>query len=266
MLAVGFVEAARLAASCDGAVHLWDPFVGTSVRQLDASSGSASGITSSSSSGRYPTVTAMKTLPTQSVLVAATAEGTLRLLDTRSPLTYQHELKISPVAAGLVRCLTTGPNGHWVAAGHSSGILSLVDIRTGGLLAHWKGHEGEVLQVSGWASPGSSQQHLISSSLDQSVSVWSADDGKLRFHLRGTSEPVHCLAVVPNSNGGHGELVTATTANRIGVHTSLTSTSSFSSTRLRSDAFKGVLTSMAVVPLNRTLLLGSDTGAVTLLC
>lgn len=65
----------------------------------------------------------MKSLPAQPVLVTATAEGTLRLLDTRSPLSYQHELKISPVAAGLVRCLATGSNGHWVAAGHSSVVL-----------------------------------------------------------------------------------------------------------------------------------------------
>jgi WD repeat-containing protein 81 len=38
LLGVSFIDTARLAASCDGAVHLWDPFVGTSVRQLDASS------------------------------------------------------------------------------------------------------------------------------------------------------------------------------------------------------------------------------------
>ena len=51
------------------------------------------------------------------------------------------------MAAGLVRCLTAGSNGYWVAAGHSSGILSLIDLRTGMLLSSWKGHEGEVLQV-----------------------------------------------------------------------------------------------------------------------
>lgn len=66
LLGVSFIEASRLAASCDGAVHLWDPFVGTSVRQLDATS-----------SSRYPTVTAMKALPAPNAsLVVATAEGT----------------------------------------------------------------------------------------------------------------------------------------------------------------------------------------------
>lgn len=38
LLSVSFIDTARLAASCDGAIHLWDPFVGTSVRQLDGSS------------------------------------------------------------------------------------------------------------------------------------------------------------------------------------------------------------------------------------
>jgi len=151
------------------------------------------------------------------------------------------------------------------------------------LLSSWKGHEGEVLQVnaasprvipikiqsidaflflfklSEWTSPGGSQ-HLISSSLDQTVSVWSPEEsGKFRFNLRGWSEPVHCVGLCG------GELVTATTGNRIGVHTSLTANASFTSTKLRSDTIRGVLTAMAVVPLNRMLVLGSDTGSITLL-
>lgn len=77
---------------------------------------------------------------------------------------------------------------------------------------------------------------------------------------RGTTEPVHCLNIY------NDELISGTTGNRIGVHTSVASEASFSSTKLRSDAFKGMLTSMALLPLNRLLLLGAETGVINLLC
>lgn len=77
---------------------------------------------------------------------------------------------------------------------------------------------------------------------------------------RGSAEPVHCL------NTYNNELISGTTGNRIGVHTSLEADASFSSTKLRSDAFRGLLTSMAVLPLNRLLLLGADNGNISLLC
>lgn len=78
--------------------------------------------------------------------------------------------------------------------------------------------------------------------------------------LRGPTEPVHLISLYGD------EVITGTTANRIGVHTSVSPTASFSSTRLRSDTFRGVLTTMAVLPLNRLLLLGADNGTIRLLC
>ena len=43
----------------------------------------------------------MKALPAPNAsLVVATAEGTLRLLDTRSPLAYQQELKVRKPVVG----------------------------------------------------------------------------------------------------------------------------------------------------------------------
>lgn len=82
----------------------------------------------------------------------------------------------------------------------------------------------------------------------------------LHYLLRGTTEPVHCLSVY------HNELISGTTNNRIGVHTALAADASFSSTRLRSDTLRGVLTCMCVLPLNRLMLLGSDNGTISLLC
>ena len=69
-----------------------------------------------------------------------------RFLDVRKA-TYTHDFKCSTAPAGLMRCVTASPDGNWVAVGYSSGIISVVDTRTGLLLASWKGHEGELLQV-----------------------------------------------------------------------------------------------------------------------
>jgi len=78
--------------------------------------------------------------------------------------------------------------------------------------------------------------------------------------FRGATEPVHCMAMHEQA------LVIGTTANRIGVYTAIEMTTSLNSSKLRSDAFKGILTAMAVLPLNRQLLLSADNGGITLLC
>lgn len=53
------------------------------------------------------------------------------------------QVSLTPV--GLVRCVAIGPSGYWAAVGQSSGFLTILDIRTGLVIASWKGHEGEVL-------------------------------------------------------------------------------------------------------------------------
>lgn len=52
VLAVGFCETARLAVSCDSAVHLWDPYVGRVVAVSD--------------SARCPPVNTLRPLPSPS--------------------------------------------------------------------------------------------------------------------------------------------------------------------------------------------------------
>jgi WD40 repeat protein len=65
-------------------------------------------------------------------------------------VTYAQEFKCTMAQAGLIRCVTVSPNSNWVAIGYSSGIISILDVRTGLLLGTWKGHEGEILQVRHW--------------------------------------------------------------------------------------------------------------------
>ncbi|XP_074657326.1 WD repeat-containing protein 81-like [Tubulanus polymorphus] len=241
VFAVTFLESKRLVVSCDSVVHIWDPFVCSTIKEFEGN--------------REPPVTVLTPMPSPSTsLITATTDSTLRFLDVRLAK-YAHEYKCTTGPAGLIRCVTVSPNCNWVAIGYSSGIISILDVRTGLLLGTWKGHEGEILQIK-----ASTNNSFVSSSFDQTMNLWSTDDGKLTGSLKGHTEPVHCFSFYKS------EIISATTANRVGVHTSLDHLASFSSTKLRSDTFRGVLTTMAVLPLNRLLLLGADNGSIRLLC
>lgn len=46
--------------------------------------------------------------------------------------------------AGLIRCVAVAPSGSWVALGQASGFLTVLDLRTGTVMAAWRAHDGEV--------------------------------------------------------------------------------------------------------------------------
>lgn len=66
-----------------------------------------------------------------------------------------------------------------MAMGQSSGQITVIDTRTGLVISTWCAHEGEVLQLS-----AVDESTIVSSSLDQTVSVWNVHDGKFKFHMR----------------------------------------------------------------------------------
>ncbi|XP_022830697.1 WD repeat-containing protein 81 [Spodoptera litura] len=240
VLSLTFLESLRLAVSTDSVVHIWDPFMESVVSQLD---------------NLKSPVSIVRTLagPSAAVL-AATTDATLRVIDARTPHT-SHELKLPMSATTFIRCMCVSSAGGWAACGLASGHVAVTDLRTGLTIAVWKAHDGEVLRLA-----TVDEHRLLSSGLDQVTALWRPDDGELIAHLKGSTEPVHCLSVY------YKELISGTTNNRVGVHTSLGQDASFSSTKLRSDTFRGVLTCMAVLPLNRLLLLASDNGTISLLC
>ncbi|XP_023248259.1 WD repeat-containing protein 81 [Copidosoma floridanum] len=241
ILAMTFLESLRYAVTCDGAVHCWDPFMGSYLGCPE--------------SPRPTPVNVLVASPAPSTtILAATADITLRVIDCRT-FQYVNEMKVSMNPTGLIRCIAVAPSGHWVALGQASGFLTILDIRTGLIIASWKGHECEILQLEVL-----NETTIISSSLDQTIAVWSATDGKLKFYLKGVTEPIHCTAVYEQ------QLISGTTANRIGVHSVAEASGAYSFSKLRHEAFKGVLTAMALLPLNRLLLLGADNGIINLIC
>ncbi|KAH3845168.1 WD repeat-containing protein 81-like [Dreissena polymorpha] len=243
VFSVAYLENLRLVASCDSTVHIWDPFMGETVRQLESS--------------RYSPVIALCPLPSPSnMVVTATTDNTLRFLDVRASR-YAHEYKCVIGSHGAIRSLTTSSDGAWVMVGFSSGVISVLSTHTGMLQGSFKAHDGEILQMKGY-----NKTCFLSTAFDLTMKMWSVEGASFKevCSFKGQTEPIHCVGFYRN------QIVSATTSNKIGVHTSVDNQANFSSTKLRSEVFKGVLTCMEILPLNRTLLLGADNGLIRLLC
>lgn len=101
---------------------------------------------------------------------------------------------------------------------------------------------------------------VISSSSDYTLTVWKELEQKPLRQYKSQSDPIHAFDLYGS------ELVTGTVANKIGVYSMADiSVSPVSCTKLSSENFRGTLTSLAVLPTKRLLLLGSDNGAIRLL-
>lgn len=162
---LAFLESVRLAVSCDSGVHIWDPFVGAQVNQIEGS--------------KYTPISIVRTYPSPSSLIlAGTADSTVKVIDSRIA-DYVLEWKLATSPSGSVRCLTVSPSGNWIAVGLSAGQIVMLDGRTGIIQASWKASEGELLQMQ---TPN--ENELITSSLDNSISVWNTQSGSLMYSLR----------------------------------------------------------------------------------
>nr|XP_015223028.1 PREDICTED: WD repeat-containing protein 81 [Lepisosteus oculatus] len=241
---VGQLDALQEVVSCDGTVHLWDQFSGKQIRTYEVSD------------SKNP-VTAVTTMPAPHCsVVFGSADSALRFIDPRKPgLQHEFRLAYNNISAGLIRYLTVSPNGRTIAAGFSSGFVVLIDARTGLILRGWPAHEGDILQMK--AADGSL---LVSSSTDHTLSVWKELEQKPLHTYRATSDPIHTFDLYGP------EIVAGTVANKISVYSMLdVSASPASTTKLSSENFRGTLTSLAVLPTKRLLLLGSENGAIRLL-
>ncbi|XP_051035949.1 WD repeat-containing protein 81 isoform X3 [Phodopus roborovskii] len=238
---VGQLEAPQYVVSCDGAVHVWDPFTGKTLRTVDPSD------------SRVP-LTAVAVMPApHTSITMASSDSTLRFVDCRKP-GLQHEFRLGGgLNPGLVRSLAVSPSGRSVVAGFSSGFMVLLDTRTGLVLRGWPAHEGDILQIK--AIEGSM---LVSSSSDHSLTVWKELEQKPTHHYKSSSDPIHTFDLYGS------EVVTGTVANKIGI-CSLLEPPSQATTKLSSENFRGTLTSLALLPTKRHLLLGSDNGIIRLL-
>lgn len=232
------IESKRMVASCDGAVHIWDPVTGTTVCEFDV--------------GRNNNITSMRTLPAPSTCLAiATTEGNMRLYDVRQNK-FAQEWKLSPqTSIGIIRSICTNAEGTWIAAGFSSGIVSVLDLQVGILRGQARVHDGEIVQMEPVPGYG-----FISASVDSNIRMWH-EDGNVSHILKSSNDSIHTVVYTKQ------QLLWSNTTNKLNIH-SKERFSSFHTYRIGQDSFKGAVSKMAFLPINRLYLFGADNGNVML--
>ncbi|CAO3703226.1 unnamed protein product [Rhizopus stolonifer] len=118
-------------ASCDGHLHLWDPETGTGIHQFTTS---------------RSFLASVKPIFHSRHLVGGTVDGHLTFYDAHNHTAMQ-TWKSNIVATGLIRVVAVNPSERLIAVAFSTGTISLIESRTGTLVASWKGGESEITSM-----------------------------------------------------------------------------------------------------------------------
>eukprot|EP00808_Paulinella_micropora_P004404 g81144.t1 len=268
-------------------LHVWDLEVGKTLCKVtpDSLIGNLSLSSNHTRQGAvarvsFPSVNALgrvqcfKALPERGSVLMGTHRGRLHFLDMR----WQHVTRgwrIQRTSSGerqVLRCLATDPSHHWLATGTVSGYVALLDSRTGLVHHLWKAHDGAVLCLV----PAGSKR-LLSSGLDRTLCLWSLGHAGrppvLIKKFTGLSDAVHTLTL------HHTDFICGV-GHRIGLGSLEDDTpaevrvaslrASGPSASMRHGGFgadvqkKAVLTSVALLPTHRYLLIGTEEGRLLL--
>lgn len=78
-----------------------------------------------------------------------------------------------------------------MAVGFSSGVISTLDLRTGLMIASWKAHEGEILQIKAY-----NDKSFVTSSFDQHMNYWNYDEVKPVCSMKGEWKQIFKFVIV----------------------------------------------------------------------
>lgn len=187
-----FLESLRVCVSCDGSVHVWNPFAGKKMFQFDS-----------------PIVTCMSNLSSpSSSFVVATVDNLVRFIDLRTK-SYAFELKTCYAPSGSIKSISTTDN--LLLVGFSTGLMSLIDMRTGWIQESCKSLDNEILQLKFY-----SNDKFLCSYSDGTITLSSIKDKvQVQNLIKCYNEPVPFISV------NHNQLITSTSSNKIGIHSNI---------------------------------------------
>lgn len=215
-----FVDRGNLVASCDGSLHVWELERGTKLAIMDAAAVSPyAGASAASGATRDTNVSPFFTCFTSHqdgrVLVCGTSISTVTFSDLRAGEDVVCEWFLPSASFNA-----SGPNGsisastsltsssgagspyprsislglmdqNMMVVGQTSGHITVIDVRSGLLLHHWRAHDAPVTALRTVPdAPG----FLVSSSLDKTLALWDVSNAASSSPLgmtyfKGHSDP-----------------------------------------------------------------------------
>ncbi|EGG14033.1 WD40 repeat-containing protein [Cavenderia fasciculata] len=216
---------------------------------------------------------------TNKFLVAPSSENTLSFLDLNVGLeTHSWVLPYTSI-----RCITTS-NDHfipsdshsllsnppmvypsWIAAGSQSGVITILDTRTGAILDSWKTGDGPVIKLI-----GQGERYLISCS-EKSVIQWdlSTSPPSITKLWKGFKDSVNSVTLWKNdivAAAGHKLNSMSLTDDLTMSMGGYSVVNTFKSEGIKLNTPKqSTISNISFLPLHHLLLAGSDDGTIKLL-
>ncbi|KAI8069130.1 uncharacterized protein B0P05DRAFT_495339 [Gilbertella persicaria] len=223
-------------ASCDGHVHLWDPETSSSLHQF----------TSNRSS-----VVSLKPIFQSRHLVGGTMDGSLSFLDAHNykPL---YTWKSSSMLNGMIRIIAVNLSETLVAIGFSTGAISLIETRTGTLVASWKGGDTEIVSMRFYTD----ELLLSCATADHLICCWNVNRLAL---VKTISVPQDVISLDIYKD----EILTINANNSVSFIPINEDFQAYSS-KFKTSIIKSQVSSFSIVPTDQLLLFGCTEGEIFL--
>ncbi|GES77577.1 WD repeat-containing protein 81 [Rhizophagus clarus] len=218
--------------SSDGQIHIWDPETGTALHQLG--------------NLRNPYLSIKPIFRTR-YLVGGLSDTTITFFDTMS-YKLLHSWKSGLGFTGIIKIICINPNETLIAVGFSSGIISLLESRTGTLVSSWKASDTDIIHLKFYAN-----NRLVScASTDHVIYIWNTDNGCLINTIKVNSDIIAL-------NMYKDEIITINNNNII-TFSPLNENFQTYSSKFKSSTIKSSITCLEILPINQLLILGCLEG------
>jgi WD repeat-containing protein 81 len=235
VLAVDYLERTTSVISCSASIHIWNPETAQCLMRLESPRSS---------------ITSLSCLPPPfSTAVIATADNSLRFVDVRVGR-FMHDWRIQ--SAGTPRSVCVDSDGRYLIVGLATGVLTLLDVRTGLCMMTWKPHDLDISKIRATADK------FVVASHDERISIWKSNNGTLVSTLKGHTEAVFDCQLF------HDDIVSVT-PSKLGIHTVYDRESTFICYPVKPDLLKSGLSALDLVPLRHEIIVATDSGQIHLL-